>query len=215
MSLRLSRAMMLLAARCLGVHRREWALAMEAELEAAAANGEALTFATGCLATALLEMPAHKEGRFALASHAVAFGLILPIAALLLLGALLGFPYLAFGRVGIGGFLSGHSEQVPLLNAGNWALAPALTGLVLVLAASQLVLAWFVLERDWARVAAMQSLGAAALTTLIIVTGVLAFDETPLLPPIAGLIAEALVVLAVARWHEQLPPDAWCVEPGG
>jgi hypothetical protein len=215
MSLRLSRAMMLLAARCLGDHRREWALAMEAELEAAAASGEALAFAAGCLVAALREMPAHREGRFALASHALAFGLILPIAALLFLGALLGFPYLAFGRAGIGGFLSGHSEQVPLLNAGDWAIAPTLTGLVLVLVASQIVLAWFVLERDWTRVAAMQSLGAAALTTLVIVTGVLAFDETRLLPPVAGLIVEALAVLAVARWHDQLRPGAWSVEPGG
>jgi len=215
MSAGLPGAMMKLAIRCLGDRRRDWALAMEAELATADANGEALIFAAGCLVAALREMPAHAEGRFALASHVLAIGLLVPLATLLFWGALLGFPYLAPGQFGIGDFLSGRGAQLPLLHDGNWALAPSLTGLVLALAASQLALAWFVLERDWSRVAALQLFGAALLTTLVIVASLLAVDGTSLLAPVAALAVEALAVLAASRWHAQLPRGAWSEDPGG
>ena len=215
MSAGLPGAMVKLASRCLGDHRRDWAQAMEAELGTAAANGEAFIFAAGCLVAALREMPAHAEGRFALASHVLALGLLVPLATLLFWGALLGFPYLAPGQFGISDFLSGHSAQLPLLHEANWALAPSLTGLVLALAASQLALAWFVLERDWSRVATLQLFCAALLTTLVIVSVLLAIDGTRLLAPVAGLVVEALAVLAASRWHAQLPRGAWSRDPGG
>ena len=72
MTAALSRAVMSLAICCLGESRREWALAMQAEFEAATAEGEAFAFATGCLIAAWCEMPKHAEGRLVLANYALA-----------------------------------------------------------------------------------------------------------------------------------------------
>ena len=202
------------AMRCFGDHRRDWALAMHGEFEAALEDGRPLGFAVGCLAAAWRDMPAHPQGRFTLANQGLALGLIVPLAALCLWSALLGYPYLAFGDVGMRGFLAGASRQLPLLNDGDWAIAPPLTLLVLALAASQLLLAWFVVERDWARVAAAQRFNAAGLTTLVIVTAVLALDMVRMLQPLALLVTEVLAVEALAWWHNHLPQrDA--AEPGG
>ena len=215
MSARLSRALVALAARSLGGRRRIWAEAMEVELDAAIADGRPLAFALGCLFAAWRGLPAFSEGRLALAAHALAIGLIVPLAGLSFWSGLLGYPYLAFGHVGISGFIAGRSDQVPLLIIGEWAIAPALTLLVLLEAAGQLLLAWFLLERDWARVAAAIHLSAAALTTLIIFTSVLAIVDTTILLPIAVLVTETLAVLALARWHDLLGQSPGVVRAGG
>jgi len=188
---------------------------MQVELKIAIEDGRPLAFAAGCLLAAWRELPARREGRFLLASHAFALGLVLPAAALSLSGALLGYPYLAVGQAGFRGFLAGSSEQLPLLNAGDWAIAPPLTLLVLVLAGSQLALAWFLLERDWLRVFAIGRFNAAALTTLILVTGVLAFGLAPMLVPIGLLVTETLALLVLAQWHDELPAGVWLDEAGG
>jgi hypothetical protein len=177
---------------------------MQAELEVAIGDGRPLAFAMGCILAAWRELPAHAEGRFTLASHLLAIGLIVPIAALLLWCGFIGYPYLAFGKVGMWGFLAGNSEQLSLLNDGDWAVAPALSLLILVQAGTQLLLAWFVLERDWERVAAIGRFNAATLTTLAIVTSLLDLMGTSILLQTAGLTVETLAVLALARWHEQL-----------
>jgi len=207
MRLAIARAVLALAAAILGGPRRSWALAMQVELDAAAEDGRALAFAIGCLFAAWRELPRYAEGRLALATHALAIGLIMPIAGLSIWAGLLGYPYLAFGDVGISGFIAGQSEQIPLLAIGERAVAPALTLAVLVQAAGQILLAWFVVEQDWGRVAAIGRFNAAAVSTLIIVTSALAIAQSSILLPIAALVTETLAVLALGWWHDHLPDD--------
>lgn len=200
----LSRALVALASLSMPAHRRHWGEAMEAELEAAVDDGRPLAFALGCLAAAWRALPGFPQGRHCLASHAVAIGLVLPLAVWSLWTGLLGYPYLGFGRAGIAGFLAGRSEQVPLLVDGEWSMAPALTLLVFALAAGQALLAWFLLERDWDRVAAIVRFNAATLTTLLIACALLAIADAALLLPVAVLAGETLVVLALEQWHRRL-----------
>ena len=204
MSAAFARMLMTLAARCLGDRHREWARAMEAEFEEAAEDGHAFAFAIGCLASAWREAPRHEEGRFAVVGHAFALGLLVPIAALLASAALLGFPYVEFGRAGIDGVLSGGGAQLFLLNEGNSAVGPALTLLVLALAATHLLLAWWLLERDWERVAAVERFGAATATTFALFSCAAALDASRILLPVGGLVAELAAVAALARWHARL-----------
>ncbi len=177
---------------------------MQAEFEEALQDGNALSFAIGCLAGAWREMPAHQEGRFVLANYALALGVIVPVAALLSSAAMLGFPYVGFGRTGMSGILSGTGEQLFLLNDGSRAAAPSLTLLVLLVAGTHLLVAWSMLERDWKRVAAMGRFGAAAGATLALVNSVAALDTTRLLPLIAAFVIELTVIAALARWHARL-----------
>ena len=177
---------------------------MEGELHAAIADGRPLVFAAGCLFAAWRELPACPEGRFTLATHALAIGLIVPLAGLSLWAAVLGYPYLAFGDVGLSGFVAGRSDQIPLLAIGEWGMAPALTLLVLLQAVGRILFAWFLLDRDWARVAAIAHLNAATLITLLIFSSVLAIIDASILLLVGALIAETMAVLALARWHELL-----------
>jgi len=202
MSVKVSRALVALAARSLGPSRRVWAEAMEAELYAAIEDDRPLVFATGCLLAAWRELALLPEGRLTLARHALAIGLIVPLAGLSISAALLGYPYLAFGHVGLSGFIAGRSDQIPLLIVGQWAMAPALTLLLLLQSAAQLFLAWFLLDRDWKRVAAAGQLIAATLMTLLIVMSLLAIIDTSILVPVAAFAAETLALLALARWEE-------------
>ena len=160
---------------------------MQVELEAAIEDGAPLRFAIGCLIAAWREMPAHMEGRFTLASHVIAIGLIVPLAALIITGIWLG---------------SGVDRA--FVNDGNRASLSSLGIILLVLGAGQLRLAWLMLERDWVRVAAMAKLGAAATTTLILFTTVLPFDEAGALAQAAVLSVELAAVAALAHWHARL-----------
>lgn len=204
MTAAVARAVVALAGSCLGDRRREWALAMQAELEAAIDDGRPLAFAAGCLTGALRGMPAHAEGRFALASHAVALGLIVPIGALLVSGTLPGFPFLPSGHAGMAGWL-GDGGHPALLNAANQGAVPALALLVLALIAGHLLMPWFLLDRDWARVAVLARLNAAATATLFLFTGILVLDETYMLLPAAGLAIEVCAIAILFRWHGHLP----------
>jgi lipid-A-disaccharide synthase-like uncharacterized protein len=177
---------------------------MHAELEAATADGKPMAFAMGCLVAAARQLPAFPEGRLALASHALVLCIVVPVGALCLWVALMGYPYLAFGDVGLFGFLAGQSEQIPLLGEGAWGLAPALTLCVLLQAAGQFLLAWFVLERDWQRVATIGRFLAATLTTLLIVMTLLEVIDTIFVLQIAVLITEALAALSVAWRHDEM-----------
>jgi hypothetical protein len=147
----LSRCVMKIAIHCLGDRRREWGLAMQGEFQASIADGKPLSFALGCLWGAWREMPADPDGRFALASYALAVGLVLPIAALLAAGAILGFPYLDFAADDIVGILSVHGAPSTLLNDGNRAAASSLSLVVLLLAGTSVLIAWAMLDRDWPR----------------------------------------------------------------
>jgi hypothetical protein len=194
-----ARAVLALAAACLGERRRDWALALEAELETAVEHGKPLSFALGCLAAALRDLPSHAEGRFAVASHLLAFLVLIPTAALLLSSLLGDFPPsfpgsapgLAEGSAGGGG--------APV-HEGNRSAVPPLALLLAGLAGLHLRMAWLVLERDWRRVAATGALISAATATFLVFTLVVFAD-----PAAIGLAAatalELAVISALARWH--------------
>jgi hypothetical protein len=204
----LAHVLVALAARSFGTRRGLWGQAMQAELDFAIEDGRPLAFALGCLAAAWRELPRFSEGRLALTIHALAIGLIVPLGALALWAALVGYPYLAFGNVGVWGFIAGRSQEIPLLLVGERALAPAMTLVVLLEAVGQLLLAWYLLERDWSRVLAIGRLNAATLTTLLMVTMMLAIAGTDTLVAVAALITETLAVLSLAWWHDDLPEPA-------
>jgi hypothetical protein len=202
-----SRAVMALAVSCLGDRRREWALAMEAEFEAAMEDGKPLAFALGCLVAAWRELPAHEEGRFTIASHVLAFVLILPTAALLA-GMVADFPV---AQSGASGLLEAIGGREPLLSEGNRSAVPALAALAALLAAAHLRIAWLVLERDWERIAAVGALAAAATVTLVIFSVVVFAYYGSALGQAAALAVELAAVSALARWHGRSfggPPEA-------
>lgn len=192
----LARAAMAAAARCLGERRRDWAMAMKAEFEAAADDGRALGFAAGCLVAAWRGLPAHEEGRFALAGYALALGLMLPFAAMMAASVLGDFPasYLAAD-----------------MNEGNRSATPSLALLVAALAAAQLRLAWLLLDRDWTGAAAAARWSAAMAASFVVVSVAVFADPGAALFH-AGATAVVLVVAAgVARvfggasiWGERL-----------
>ncbi len=211
MRARLARTIVALAARTLGTRHADWAQAMRAELDAAIDDGRPMTFAAGCLLASWRQTLRFSEGRLTWASHLLAIGLIVPLAAVWLWLGLLGYPYLAIGNVGVWGFIEGRSEQIPLLLVGEWSLAPALTMVILLQSVGQLLLAWFLLERDWPRVSSVARFNAATLTTLLLVTSMIAVVGYGVLFGITALITETLAVLALAWWHDHLP-DASAVE---
>jgi hypothetical protein len=197
-----ARAVMTLAVSCLGDSRRDWALAMRAEFEAAGEDGRQLAFALGCLMAAWRELPAHEEGRFTIASHVLAFALIIPMAGLLVSSMVVAdFPYSYLAQVEAQGLLDASGGQAPLLSDANRSAVPSLAGLVVLVAAAHLRIAWLVLERDWVRVAALGTLLAAATVTLIIFTAVVfAYFAFPLTQA-AALIIELTGISLLARWH--------------
>ena len=206
MRIRFATTLLAIAARTLGDDGRAWAEAMAGELDAAIEDGRPLSFAVGCLVAAWRELPRHSEGRLALASHALAIGLIVPVAAVSLWIGMLGYPYFSLGNVDLWGFLAGRSEQIPLLIPGEVAMAPALTMIVLLQVAGQLLLAWFLLEKNWDRVEAISGFNAATLTTLTIVMGLLTLLDKTIVFAIAILITETLAVFSLAWRHEHLQP---------
>jgi hypothetical protein len=204
----MARAVMALALACLGESRREWGFAMQAELDAAAADGRALPFALGCLVAAAREMPATDEGRFVLTSHALAIGIMVPMAALQIGCALLGFPYLYPGRDGLAGALLEGAAHEHLLRSLYQGAVPVLALLLLSLGLGHLRIAWSMLERDWAGVARLGALMLAISATLLIFMNLLFLDSSRALLQAAALAFELAGLVLVARWHAHLfPPD--------
>ena len=197
----LSRAVMALAVACLGDARREWALAMEVEFEAASEGGRPLSFAWGCLIAAWRELPRHAEGRLAIASHVLAFALIIPTAALLVASILGDFPTSYLGQLDAQGLTALTGGPEPLLNDANLSAVPPLAALVLLLAAGHLRIAWLVLERDWSRVAETAALIAAATVTLTIFSFVVFVYSAPALTQAVALAIELTAIWALTRWH--------------
>ena len=206
MSVLAARLLMRLAACCLGSHRREWARAMEAEFEAAVEDGQPLAFALGCFAGACREIPVQREGRFALASHAVAIGVLAPIAALLMAGPLFGASMLHPGHAAIHDMVGSQGGEL-LLNVSTRNAAPALVLLILALTAGHLSIAWAMLDRDWNRVALIARLNAAATLTLAIVGSVLFLDEDWIVPPIAGLAVQVAAGSCLVWWNGRIRSD--------
>lgn len=204
----LARAVMALAAACLGESRRQWGLAMQAEFESAAADGKPLLFAIGCLAAAWRALLTREEGRFVLTNYALALGLMIPMAALQIGCAVFGLPYLYAGQDGLRGALLDGGAQEGLLRSVYQAAVPSLSLLLLLVGVGHLCIAWAMLERDWARVRRMGALTLAAAATLIIFMGALFLDSSQALLQAAILAIELATVCVVARWHAQLPPAA-------
>jgi hypothetical protein len=192
---------MALAVHCLGDRRREWAQAMEAEFEVAKEHGGALGFALGCLVAAVRELPAHDEGRLAIASHALAFVLVIPAAALLLSSMLNGFPYSYFANGALDGLAGILANREPLLSDANRAALPPLAIAIVLLAGARLRLAWLMLERDWARGAGTAMLVGAVTVTLAILTGVVFDDFAFALGQLGVLVVELGSVAALAHWQ--------------
>ena len=173
---------------------------MRAELAVAEEQGRALSFALGCLLAAGRALPAQREGRFALASYALALCVVMPLSALLLLAAATGYPYVAEG------------QRSPL-NDGEVALVPALMLLMLALALAQSLFAWFVVERAWMRAISATLFGAAASATLAPLTALLSMDVLPELLLLVVLATETAALLALARWQARFPGAV--VRPSG
>lgn len=203
MSTILSQALMTLATRCLGQQRRDWARAMQAEFAAAVQDGKAAAFSTGCLIAAWRQVPADAEGRLLLARYALALGLILPVAALLLSGAL--FRAADIRHIGILACCLGRDAQFHLVNDGNRAAAPVLTQLIAAFAAMRLAAAWATLDCNWTRVAVLERLSAAAAITLAVLAGIATLDATRAILPMTALTAEVIAVAALARRHDPTP----------
>ncbi|MBW6527914.1 hypothetical protein KZ813_13805 [Sphingomonas sp. RHCKR7] len=207
MTAALARMVMTVATASLGAHRHGWKLAMEAELEEAMADGQGLSFAIGCLTTACRELPAHVEGRLVLASYTLVLGLILPAAALLLAGVLAGYPYLDPYYADAMGSFAGVEMLVPWLNAGNAAAMPALTLMVLLRIASDVLVAWFAAERNWTRTAAAQRFGAATTVTLAISASLILLDWTCVLLPALTLVIDGFAITVLRRLHRAAEQD--------
>jgi hypothetical protein len=192
---------MILAVRCFGKSRHEWARAMQIEFYTAVPAERRLPFATGCLIAACREMPRHHEGRLSLTSHALALAFLLPMAAMLLLNAgRLGHSALVYGGVDLAG------SQNPFLAGGQLAAAPSLLLLWLMLAAAHLSLAWVLLEKDWSRVFKVSAMIVAGTTTLAIYVGVLFLNDTRLALLALATAIELTAVYAIARWNSQSGP---------
>jgi hypothetical protein len=198
----LAQAMVALATRCLGDHRRDWALAMRGELEAAGADGRSLSFAWGCLTAAWRELPRHAEGRHMIASHGLALVLVIPTATLLVASLMSGVPY---------SYLAALGGEEPLLSDGNLFALPSLSLLLVVVAAAHLRIAWLLLERDWAGVFTVGTLLAAVTVTLLLFTGLVFVTFIFPLALTAALAIELAVIFALARWHADAVqgPSEW------
>jgi len=200
----LARCIIAIAVRCLGDRRHQWASAMTAEFEIAVDEGEPMSFAVGCLSTALGEMLKHEEGRFALASHIFALGVMLPIAALLVSSVPRGFALLAPSTEGAA-VLLGSGYPSFGINEANQVGLPLMALLTLALGFGHLGLAWALLERDWKRVTAFGSMGAAIVATLLIFSGVMFFGDGCAVPQALIIALELVAVRALVGWHADLP----------
>ena len=203
MSGALAQLLMALATRWLGAGRHDWAHAMRAEYYEAADAGEGLRFAAGCLWSAARWMVARPEGRFAVATHLLAVGVLVPMAGLLLVSAALGFPYLAFETVGAGALGSGWPQGA--VNAGNRSGVPLLALLTATIGVGHVAVAWALLERNWERLARFARIGAAMLATILAFSGVLFLYDPCALPQLGIVGGELASVWLAVRWHDDLP----------
>lgn len=206
MSALLARAMIALARATMDARRRDWADAMAAEFAVAEADGQALSFASGCLLTAWHELLTAQEGRFTLTSYALVLAVVLPMAALQIGCAVFGLPYLYPHPGGLPAALLEGAAHERLLRSIYQAAIPSLALLLLLLGIGHLRLAWAMLERDWAAVRRLGLQALAATVTLVILMAILFLDGSQVLLQGAVLAVELATVTMVARWHAQLVP---------
>lgn len=198
----LSKAIMSLTIACLGESRRDWALAMQGEFEAAIDDGTSFSFATGCLVAAWREMPKHPDGRFAVASYVLALGVLIPMAALQFACAM-NFPGL-FAGTGMLGALDPGAAPAPYLVSAQISAVPVLLLLWLSLGVAHLRLAWLLVEQDWSRAFHVGALTAAATVTFILFAETLRLNGAPLMLQAGTLGIELFALSAAARWHGRI-----------
>lgn len=214
MTLSLSRAILAIATACMGEDRQIWSRAMNAEYHAAAAEGQALSFAAGCLVAAWREMLTSVQGRFVLTSYAVALGIMVPMAAIEIGCAVLGLPYLYPDQRGLSGALLVGGSHEPLLRHTYLSAIPALALLQLGAGAGHLRLAWSLLDRDWPGALRWSIWTLAAMITLVIFMGVFFLDSRQALMQGCVIGIELAMLLVIIRRHAELLSVVETKQPG-
>ncbi|QXT35678.1 hypothetical protein KV697_18565 [Sphingomonas sanguinis] len=214
MTLSLSRAIMAIATACMGEDRRSWSQAMNAEYHVAADDGQALSFAAGCLVAAWREMLGSAKGRFVLTSYALALGIMVPMAAIEIGCAVLGLPYLYPDQRGLSGALLVGASHEALLRPTYLGAIPALALLQLGAGTGHLRLAWSLLDRDWPGALRWSLWTLAGMTTLVIFMSVFFLDSRQAL--IQGCVVgiELAILLVVMRRHAELYGIGPTEQPG-
>jgi hypothetical protein len=197
----LSPMMMTLAMASVSEERRGWAVAMRAEYDEAAAEGGALSFASGCLVAAWRDRLSHERDRFVLGLYAIALGVMVPMAALQVGCAVFGLPYLYPGQHGLAGAMLVGNAREALLSSIYLSAVPSLALLQLMTGLAHLRLAWVLVERDWSAALDWTIRTLAATIALIVFMGVLFLDSRQAL--LQGLVVgvELAVILRVARHY--------------
>lgn len=139
------------------------------------------------------------DGRRSIATHLLALGLILPMAALLFCHA--GDLSLAAIHVMAGP----EAVPNPYLRSAQRAAVPGLLLLWLVLGGAHLGLAWGFVERNVRTIVAMGAAMLAATVTLATYTSVLLFQDLQWVWQACAILAELGGLFAVVRW---LPASA-------
>lgn len=205
MTAAVSRALLALASRSLGSDRRTWAMAMEAEFEAAVEDRRPFLFALGCLFAAWREIGKHSEGRLIVATYALALGVLIPMAAMQFQQAV-GFLSSAEGPP-FGNPSASDGPNLYLIWSQNSAI-PVLLITWLLLGMAHLFLAWMLVEGDWPRIVKCGTLIGAAMITLSLFMGVLMLDLSSLRAQVAELAIEFVAVVSISRWHTRILADA-------
>ncbi len=205
MTVAVSRALLALASRSLGSDRRTWAMAMEAEFEAAVEDRRSFLFALGCLFAAWREIGKHSEGRLIVATYALALGVLIPMAAMQFQQAV-GFLSSADGPP-FGNPSASDGPNLYLIWSQNSAI-PVLLVTWLLLGMAHLFLAWMLVEGDWPRIVKCGTLIGAAMITLSLFMGVLMLDLSSLRAQVAELAIEFVAVVSISRWHARVLADA-------
>ncbi len=198
----LAYAIMALADRCMSESRREWGQAMQAEFAAAIEDGHSLSFAIGCLWSALRQMPKEEEGRFVLTSYALALFIMIPMAAVQIGWAFFSLQDLFAEDKGLRASLT--PGQAMVVASAYQAAVPSLTILLLSSSAGQLRIAWMMLERDWSRVTSTGMAILAAMVTLILFMSSVFLDAGQALALTAVLATELAVLMGLSCWHAEL-----------
>lgn len=198
---------MALAERCMPSDRLDWGRAMRAELDEAVLGDRPMRFALGCLAAAVLQMPRHHAGRFAIARHALSLGMIVPIAVFHLGCALSGARLMLSSsdhyaaRLAAGG-ASGRAAAEAYLAA-----APALTLLLLLLALAHLRIAWIILDGQWRRAGGLWLVAAGLAATIVAIIAAIDPGLRGSAIQFAALAIELVAIPVLATWQRTISLD--------
>lgn len=212
MTTRAAQLVMTLALRCLPRDGSEWGKAMLAEFDMVWREGRPLGFAFGCLIAGWRRLPFHGEGQLALMCHALALGLIVPIATFHLGCALSGARFL----------LSGHDHYHAMLMAGGLrghvladaylAATPAVTILLLLLGSAHLAIAWAILDKQWRRAAMIWLVAAAIAAGIVGIVVTTIPDGGGSAIQFAALAIELAAIPLLATWQKTRADSSYLTE---